>query len=75
MQIMNPYLPLHEHIPDGEPHVFGDRVYVIGSHDREQGNIFCEHSYQFYSAPLQLRCAAALREICPLSPLPRNWGH
>ena len=24
-QIYNPYLPLTEYIPDGEPHVFGDK--------------------------------------------------
>ena len=36
----NPYLPLWEHIPDGEPYVFEDpdqpgkyRVYIYGSHD------------------------------------------
>lgn len=29
----NPYLPSWEYIPDGEPYVFGDRVYVYGSHD------------------------------------------
>ena len=36
----NPYLPLWEFIPDGEPYVFDDpdnpgkkRVYVYGSHD------------------------------------------
>ena len=28
-QIYNPYLPLYEHIPDGEPHVFGDRLFLI----------------------------------------------
>ena len=27
-QAFNPYLPSWEYIPDGEPHVFGDRVYV-----------------------------------------------
>ena len=27
-QIYNPYLPLENYIPDGEPHVFGDRLYV-----------------------------------------------
>ena len=27
----NPYLPLWEYIPDGEPRVFGNRVYVYGS--------------------------------------------
>lgn len=25
-QAVNPFLPLGEYIPDGEPHVFGDRV-------------------------------------------------
>ena len=30
----NPYLPQWEYIPDGEPRVFGDRVYVYGSHDK-----------------------------------------
>ena len=29
----NPYLPGKEHVPDGEPHIFGDRLYVFGSHD------------------------------------------
>lgn len=36
----NPYLPLWEHVPDGEPRVFEDpdnpgkyRAYIIGSHD------------------------------------------
>ena len=28
MQAYNPYLPSWEYIPDGEPHVYGDRVYV-----------------------------------------------
>ncbi len=30
----NPYLPAWEYIPDGEPRVFGDRIYIYGSHDR-----------------------------------------
>ncbi len=30
----NPYLPGWEYIPDGEPHVFGDRVYIYGAHDK-----------------------------------------
>ena len=40
LQAANPYLPLWEHIPDGEPYVFEDpdnpgeyRVYIYGSHD------------------------------------------
>lgn len=51
-QCHNPYLPLEEHIPDGEPHVFGDRLYVFGSHDLENGNEFCEQDYVTWSAPL-----------------------
>ena len=50
-QCINPYLPLYEHIPDGEPHVFGDRLYVYGSHDMENGNEFCELDYVVWSAP------------------------
>lgn len=38
----NPYLPLTVCIADGEPHVFGDRVYVFDSHDRPGGAAFCE---------------------------------
>ncbi len=49
-QCHNPYLPLYEHIPDGEPHVFGDRLYVFGSHDMENGNEFCELDYVAWSA-------------------------
>ena len=51
-QVYNPYLPLNEYIPDGEPHVFGDRIYVFGSHDREGGTTFCELDYVVYSAPV-----------------------
>ena len=40
-QAFNPYLPSWEYIPDGEPHVFGDRVYVYGSHDKFNAPIFC----------------------------------
>ena len=40
MSAQNPYLPMWEYIPDGEPYVFADpdnpgkkRVYIYGSHD------------------------------------------
>ena len=46
-QIVNPYLPFHVCEPDGEPHVFGDRVYVYGSHDEEGGNRLCKLKYEF----------------------------
>lgn len=50
---MNPYLPLWEYIPDGEPRVFGDRLYVYGSHDFAGGELgFCPGDYMVWSAPL-----------------------
>lgn len=49
-QGFNPFLPSWEYIPDGEPHVFGDRVYVYGSHDRFNGYAFCMNDYVCYSA-------------------------
>ncbi|WP_165867192.1 family 43 glycosylhydrolase [Lonepinella koalarum] len=51
-QCHNPYLPLYEHIPDAEPRVFDDRLYVFGSHDQENGNEFCELDYVAWSAPI-----------------------
>ena len=48
---VNPYLPYWENVPDGEPHVFGDRVYVFGSHDKQGGESFCEEDYVGWSAP------------------------
>lgn len=51
-QVYNPFLPLDEYIPDGEPHIFGDRVYLYGSHDNEGGETFCMGDYTVYSAPV-----------------------
>ena len=51
-QAMNPYLPEYEYIPDGEPYVFGDRVYLFGSHDRAGGRVFCLNDYVCWSAPV-----------------------
>lgn len=51
-QVFNPFLPLNEYIPDGEPHIFGDRVYHYGSHDKEGGYTFCMLDYVCYSAPV-----------------------
>lgn len=50
-QGLNPYLPSWEYVPDGEPHVFNDRVYVYGSHDRYNGHAFCLNDYVCWSAP------------------------
>ena len=53
----NPYLPLWEHLPDGEPRVFEDpdnpgkyRVYIIGSHDVRFGS-YCGPDIRAWSAP------------------------
>ncbi len=48
----NPILPLWEHIPDGEPRVFGERVYLYGSHDRPMAGDFCDIRLKVWSAPL-----------------------
>lgn len=48
----NPFLPLWEYIPDGEPRVFGDRVYLYGSHDRAASADFCDFKLKVWSAPL-----------------------
>ena len=51
-QAFNPYLPSYEYVPDGEAHVFGDRVYLYGSHDRFDSAGFCLNDYVCYSAPV-----------------------
>lgn len=51
-QIYNPFLPSWEYIPDIEPRVFGDRLYLYGSHDRFGGRDFCLNDYVGWSAPL-----------------------
>lgn len=51
-QAMNPYLSLWEYVPDGEPRIFGDRLYLYGSHDVAGSTQFCEGDYVVWSAPL-----------------------
>lgn len=51
-QVYNPYLPSYEYIPDGEPYLFGNRLYVFGSHDRFNGKYFCLNDYVCWSAPI-----------------------
>lgn len=51
-QAVNPYLPSWEYVPDAEPRVFGDRVYIYGSHDLFNGADFCLGDYVCWSAPL-----------------------
>ena len=52
LQAMNPFLPSYEYVPDGEPRIFGDRLYLYGSHDAFNGEDFCVNDYVCYSAPL-----------------------
>jgi hypothetical protein len=51
-QVFNPFLPDYEYIPDIEPHVFGGRLYLYGSHDRFGGKKFCMNDYVVWSAPV-----------------------
>ena len=55
----NPYLPLWEYIPDGEPYVFEDpdhpgqyRVYIYGSHDTMQSE-YCGRDQVVWSAAVE----------------------
>ena len=55
----NPYLPLWEHVPDGEPRVFEDpdspgklRAYLIGSHDVHYDK-YCGNDIRMWSAPVE----------------------
>lgn len=49
----NPYLPSWEYIPDGEPYVFNNRVYIYGSHDRFNGYAYCLNDYVCWSTPVE----------------------
>lgn len=61
----NPYLPNWEYIPDGEPRVFGDRVYIYGSHDRAGSQEFCDYVLKCWSAPVSDRPEDPFRLIAP----------
>lgn len=52
INLTNPYLPSNVYIPDGEPHVYGNRVYLYGSHDLPGTHFPCEGDYQCWSAPV-----------------------
>ena len=51
-QALNPYLPSFEYVADGEPHIFGNRLYIFGSHDSFGSTEFCEKDYVCWSAPI-----------------------
>ena len=48
--MINPYLPCNEFIPDGEPYVFHHRVYIFGSHDLYHEKALCAGDYVCWSA-------------------------
>ncbi len=59
MTAQNPYLPLWEHLPDGEPRVFEDpdlpgkyRAYIIGSHDVTY-TAYCGPDIRMWSASVE----------------------
>jgi len=59
LMAQNPYLPLWEHVPDGEPRLFEDpdkpgklRVYIIGSHDTHNSK-YCGIDVHMWSAPAE----------------------
>lgn len=45
----NPVLPPDVYVPDGEPHVFGDRLYVYGSMDSAESNSYSSTFYRVVS--------------------------
>lgn len=51
-QGFNPYLPSWEYVPDAEPYVFGNRVYIYGTHDRFNSHAYCLNDYVCWSAPV-----------------------
>lgn len=46
----NPFLPLDTYIADGEPHVFGDRVYLFDSRTGHQTKLLI-----FFDDALKIR--------------------
>ena len=55
---VNPFLPLWEYIPDGEPYIFEDpdnpgkyRVYIYGSHDSMKSE-YCGRELVLWSASI-----------------------
>ena len=72
VQAQNPYLPLWEHLPDGEPRVFEDpdnpgkyRAYIIGSHD-VTFTAYCGPDIRMWSAPVE-DLSPVGHHVCPRS--------
>ena len=58
----NPYIPLWEHLPDGEPRVFEDpdnpgklRAYIIGSHDVRVNKTLPAGAMKVLSSPISFQ--------------------
>ncbi len=67
----NPYMPLWEHVPDGEPRVFeynGEkRVYLYGSHDTARTE-YCGNDQVVWSAPVSDLTDWKCHGVCYKSP-------
>ena len=63
----NPYMPLWEHVPDGEPRVFtynGEtRIYLYGSHDTKKTD-YCGPDYVVWSAPVERPTEWTCHGVC-----------
>ena len=60
---LNPFLPFSTYIPDGEPKLFGDRLYLYGSYDLF-GGAYCSRMYHVVSAPLSDLTAWSDHGVC-----------
>ena len=68
----NPILPAWEYIPDGEPRVFGDRVYLYGSHDRAAQSDFCDYKLMTLTIGSATDTASIPVMTVTISPIPRE---
>lgn len=51
-RFFNPLLPGNEYLPDPEPRIFNNRIYIYGSHDKFNGISFCLNDYVTYSCDI-----------------------
>ncbi len=65
-QVFNLYLILNEYIPGRELHVFGDRVYVYGFHDKEGGDNDEGRVYLYYGFAPTLHKIPGLPKDLPM---------
>lgn len=53
LQAVNPFLPTYEYVPNGKPQLFGDRVYLYGTHDKCHSKKRVQTDYVCWSAPIE----------------------